>query len=54
MYRTDIPPKSYIKNTVYVSAVDSDPIGSETLSRIRIWEKIIPDPGSSGSEMNLK
>jgi hypothetical protein len=27
---------------------------AESGSRIRIWERIISDPGSSGSEMNLK
>jgi hypothetical protein len=34
--------------------VDPDPLGSETLSRIRIQKKIIQDQGSSGSEMKLK
>ncbi len=36
--------------------LESDLVGSETFSRIRIREKIIPDldPGGSGSEMNLK
>jgi hypothetical protein len=35
------------------SGVDPDP-GSETFSRIRIRGKIIQDPDSYGSEMNLK
>jgi hypothetical protein len=34
---------------------DSDPVGSETFSVIRIWKKHSdPDLGSSGSEMNLE
>ncbi len=41
-----------------ISVVDPDPVGSETFNiiqvRIRIGKKIIPDPGSSGSEMNME
>jgi hypothetical protein len=33
--------------------VDPDPVGSETFSQIQLG-KIIPDPSSSGSEMNWK
>ncbi len=46
-----------IKISVSYSVVDPDPVGSETFRRIRYGDtKIIPDPdpGSSGSEMNLK
>ncbi len=56
--------KSYLAFIIAENSIldpDLDLVGSETFSRIRISgseygsrKKIIPDPGSSGSEMNLK
>jgi hypothetical protein len=50
--------RSFInKHALKEDDFDPDPIGSESFSRtrkrIRIREKITPDPGSSGSELNL-
>jgi hypothetical protein len=46
------------KSSVVDPDADRDPVGSETFSRIRIWiriqKKIIPDPGSSGSEIKCE
>ncbi len=40
--------------TLFPSVVDLDPFGTETLAGTGSGKKIIPDPSSSGSEMNLK